>query len=98
MAAHCLAASPRFAQQGYDNYTLGDATQASLREICNGSAFLAFRSALLACVDDSRFEVIKKPNRRHNKGSPQVSFYLKTCRDRRLSCCSINVRRASLPQ
>jgi MoaA/NifB/PqqE/SkfB family radical SAM enzyme len=35
-----------FSQRGYENYTLGDATQASLREIWNGSAYQTFRSAL----------------------------------------------------
>jgi hypothetical protein len=27
-----------FSQRGYENYTLGDATQQTLREICNGPA------------------------------------------------------------
>lgn len=35
-----------FAQRGYENYTLGDATQASLREIWNGPAYQTFRAAL----------------------------------------------------
>ncbi len=35
-----------FAQKGYENYTLGDATQASLREIWNGPAYQSFRNAL----------------------------------------------------
>ena len=35
-----------FAQKGYENYTLGDATQASLREIWNGPTYQAFRAAL----------------------------------------------------
>ena len=35
-----------FSQRGYENYTLGDATQASLREIWNGPAYQAFRNAL----------------------------------------------------
>ena len=35
-----------FSQKGYENYTLGDATQASLREIWNGPAYQAFRDAL----------------------------------------------------
>src|ERR1700738_5279544 len=36
-----------FAQRGYENYTLGDATQQSLREIWNGQAYGSFREALL---------------------------------------------------
>jgi MoaA/NifB/PqqE/SkfB family radical SAM enzyme len=35
-----------FAQRGYANYTLGDATQATLREIWNGPAYQGFRAAL----------------------------------------------------
>jgi MoaA/NifB/PqqE/SkfB family radical SAM enzyme len=35
-----------FAQKGYENYTLGDATQATLREIWNGPAYQGFRDAL----------------------------------------------------
>src|SRR5712672_4483712 len=35
-----------FSQKGYENYTLGDATQATLREIWNGPAYQSFRSAL----------------------------------------------------
>ena len=35
-----------FSQRGYENYTLGDATQASLREIWNGAAYQNFRAAL----------------------------------------------------
>ena len=35
-----------FSQRGYANYTLGDATQASLREIWNGPAYQRFRTAL----------------------------------------------------
>jgi len=35
-----------FSQKGYENYTLGDATQASLREIWNGPAYQGFRDAL----------------------------------------------------
>ena len=31
-----------FSQKGYENYTLGDATQASLRDIWNGPAYQAF--------------------------------------------------------
>ena len=34
-----------FSQHGYDNYTLGDATQQTLREIWNGSAYREFRRA-----------------------------------------------------
>jgi len=37
-----------FAQRGYDNYTLGDATQQTLREIWNGPAYTTFREALLS--------------------------------------------------
>jgi MoaA/NifB/PqqE/SkfB family radical SAM enzyme len=35
-----------FSQRGYENYTLGDATQSTLREIWNGPAYQAFRKAL----------------------------------------------------
>jgi radical SAM protein with 4Fe4S-binding SPASM domain len=35
-----------FAQKGYENYTLGDATQETLREIWNGAAYQKFRAAL----------------------------------------------------
>jgi len=35
-----------FSQHGYENYTLGDATQATLREIWNGPAYQQFRAAL----------------------------------------------------
>jgi MoaA/NifB/PqqE/SkfB family radical SAM enzyme len=37
-----------FSQPGYENYTLGNATQASLREIWNGDAYRAFRRDLLS--------------------------------------------------
>jgi MoaA/NifB/PqqE/SkfB family radical SAM enzyme len=37
-----------FSQHGYGNYTLGDATQQTLREIWNGSAYREFRRALLS--------------------------------------------------
>jgi MoaA/NifB/PqqE/SkfB family radical SAM enzyme len=37
-----------FAQRGYENYTLGDATQQTLREIWNGGAYVSFREALLS--------------------------------------------------
>ncbi|WP_407529172.1 radical SAM protein [Methylobacterium oryzisoli] len=37
-----------FAVRGYAHYTLGDATQATLREIWNGEAYRDFRSALLS--------------------------------------------------
>ncbi len=37
-----------FSQRGYEHYTLGDATQQALREIWNGSAYQAFRGALLS--------------------------------------------------
>ncbi len=35
-----------FSQRGYENYTLGDATQQTLREIWNGPAYRNFRRAL----------------------------------------------------
>jgi radical SAM protein with 4Fe4S-binding SPASM domain len=35
-----------FSQRGYENYTLGDATQHALREIWNGPAYQAFRARL----------------------------------------------------
>ena len=35
-----------FSQRGYENYTLGDATQQTLREIWNGPAYQKFRAAL----------------------------------------------------
>ncbi len=35
-----------FSQRGYENYTLGDATQQSLREIWTGPAYRDFRKAL----------------------------------------------------
>ena len=37
-----------FSQRGYENYTLGDATQQSLREIWRGPAYREFRDALLS--------------------------------------------------
>jgi MoaA/NifB/PqqE/SkfB family radical SAM enzyme len=37
-----------FSARGYDNYTLGDATQQTLREIWNGPAYRDFRAALLS--------------------------------------------------
>ena len=37
-----------FSQRGYENYTLGDASQQSLREIWNGAAYTDFRAALLS--------------------------------------------------
>jgi MoaA/NifB/PqqE/SkfB family radical SAM enzyme len=37
-----------FAQRGYENYTLGNATQQTLREIWNGRAYVSFREALLS--------------------------------------------------
>ncbi len=37
-----------FSQRGYENYTLGDATQQTLQEIWNGPAYRAFREALLS--------------------------------------------------
>jgi MoaA/NifB/PqqE/SkfB family radical SAM enzyme len=37
-----------FSQRGYENYTLGDVTQQTLRELWNGPAYRKFRSALLS--------------------------------------------------
>src|ERR671926_1840725 len=37
-----------FSQRGYENYTLGDATQESLRAIWNGERYRDFRTALLS--------------------------------------------------
>ena len=37
-----------FSARGYDSYTLGDATQQTLREIWNGAAYQDFRAALLS--------------------------------------------------
>jgi MoaA/NifB/PqqE/SkfB family radical SAM enzyme len=37
-----------FSQRGYEHYTLGDATQQTLREIWNGLAYQSFREALLS--------------------------------------------------
>jgi MoaA/NifB/PqqE/SkfB family radical SAM enzyme len=37
-----------FSQRGYENYTLGDATQQTLREIWNGPGYASFREALLS--------------------------------------------------
>ena len=37
-----------FSQRGYAHYTLGDATQQTLREIWNGPAYRSFRAALLS--------------------------------------------------
>lgn len=37
-----------FSQHGYENYTLGDATQESLRDIWNGERYQSFRAALLS--------------------------------------------------
>ncbi|WP_071000351.1 radical SAM protein [Methylobacterium sp. C1] len=37
-----------FSVRGYSNYTLGDATQATLREIWNGPAYRDFRTSLLS--------------------------------------------------
>ena len=37
-----------FSQRGYENYTLGDATQESLRDIWNGEAYRSFREGLLS--------------------------------------------------
>jgi MoaA/NifB/PqqE/SkfB family radical SAM enzyme len=37
-----------FSQHGYENYTLGDATQETLREIWNGPRYRSFREGLLS--------------------------------------------------
>ncbi|HWB46157.1 MAG TPA: radical SAM protein [Hyphomicrobiaceae bacterium] len=37
-----------FSQHGYENYTLGDATQETLREIWNGPRYKSFREGLLS--------------------------------------------------
>jgi MoaA/NifB/PqqE/SkfB family radical SAM enzyme len=37
-----------FSQRGYEHYTLGDATQQTLQEIWNGTAYRSFRDALLS--------------------------------------------------
>jgi MoaA/NifB/PqqE/SkfB family radical SAM enzyme len=37
-----------FSQRGYENYTLGDATQQSLRDIWAGPAYKSFRKALMS--------------------------------------------------
>jgi MoaA/NifB/PqqE/SkfB family radical SAM enzyme len=37
-----------FSQHGYENYTLGDATEQTLRDIWNGPAYREFRKALLS--------------------------------------------------
>jgi MoaA/NifB/PqqE/SkfB family radical SAM enzyme len=37
-----------FSQHGYENYTLGDATQETLREIWNGARYRSFREGLLS--------------------------------------------------
>jgi MoaA/NifB/PqqE/SkfB family radical SAM enzyme len=39
-----------FSARGYENYTLGDATQQTLREIWNGDAYQQFREGLLGDV------------------------------------------------
>jgi MoaA/NifB/PqqE/SkfB family radical SAM enzyme len=39
-----------FSSRGYENYTLGDATQQTLREIWNGPAYRGFRGSLLGDV------------------------------------------------
>jgi MoaA/NifB/PqqE/SkfB family radical SAM enzyme len=42
-----------FSQRGYENYTLGDVTQADLRAIWNGPAYQEFRSALRSATPPS---------------------------------------------
>jgi len=39
-----------FSQRGYENYTLGDASQDTLRDIWNGPAYRSFRAGLLSAV------------------------------------------------
>ena len=39
-----------FSQHGYENYTLGDATQENLRDIWNGERYRKFRSELLSAA------------------------------------------------
>ena len=39
-----------FSQHGYENYTLGDATQESLRDIWNGERYQSFRAGLLSAT------------------------------------------------
>lgn len=39
-----------FSQRGYEHYTLGDATQQTLREIWSGPAYRSFREALLSAA------------------------------------------------
>jgi MoaA/NifB/PqqE/SkfB family radical SAM enzyme len=39
-----------FSARGYENYTLGDATQQTLRDIWNSSAYQGFRSSLLGAT------------------------------------------------
>ena len=39
-----------FSQRGYEHYTLGDATQQTLRQIWNGPAYQSFREALLSAA------------------------------------------------
>jgi radical SAM protein with 4Fe4S-binding SPASM domain len=39
-----------FSQHGYENYTLGDATQETLREIWNGPRYKSFREGLLSDI------------------------------------------------
>jgi MoaA/NifB/PqqE/SkfB family radical SAM enzyme len=36
-----------FSMHGYDSFTLGDATQQSLRDIWNGERYVDFRAALM---------------------------------------------------
>ena len=42
-----------FSARGYDNYTLGDATQQTLKEIWNSTAYRGFRSSLLGEIPPS---------------------------------------------
>jgi radical SAM protein with 4Fe4S-binding SPASM domain len=37
-----------FSMHGYDSFTLGDATQQSLREIWNGDRYVEFRANLMS--------------------------------------------------
>jgi len=58
-----------FAQKGYENYTLGDATQASLREIWNGPTYQAFRAALHSDAPPRSGLVPGCPTRAHRAGA-----------------------------
>ena len=42
-----------FSMRGYDSFTLGDATQQTLREIWNGPGYQDFRSAAERCPPEA---------------------------------------------